>query len=68
MSGPDTPPEPKEPGDEDLPGVLAPETHSVTMVCPECAEYIRIRDVHAYVLANHYAVCREMVLLNGDPD
>ena len=49
----------------DDPEVL-PEANSVTIVCPECGELIRIRDVHAYVLSQHLNVCAEMALLNGD--
>ena len=47
---------------------VLPEAHSVTLVCPECGELVRIRDVHAYVLSNHLAVCKEMALLNGDTE
>ena len=72
MIGPDTPPERDDEdwtGDEtDMPAAVLPEAHSVTLVCPECSEFVRIRDVHAYVLSNHLAVCREMALLNGDSD
>jgi predicted RNA-binding Zn-ribbon protein involved in translation (DUF1610 family) len=68
MSGPDTPPEVPEPGDVDFPDTVLKEAHSVTFVCPECNELIRIRDVHAYVLSNHLAVCREMTLLTGERD
>ena len=71
MSGPDTPPVPPEPGDEDWPDVLnvQPEPKSITVVCAECNELIRIRDVHAYVLSNHLRdACQEMTLLNGNRD
>ena len=69
MNPPDTSPEDaKETGDGDFPDAVLPEAHSVTLVCPECGELIRIRDVHAYVLSNHLAVCWEMALLNGASD
>ena len=70
MNGPDTPPEAPEPGDDDWPDVsnVQPEPKSVTIVCPECNELIRLRDVHAYILAAHLGVCREMTLLYGESD
>lgn len=64
MADPDTPPEQPEPGDADWPDVIK-ENRSCSLVCPECGELIRIRDVHAYILAVHLAVCDEMTLLTG---
>lgn len=60
MTSPASEPQPNV-GD---PAVL-PEAHSVTLVCPECGSLVRIRDVHAYVLSNHFAVCSELKLLTG---
>lgn len=61
MTDPDAP---REPSDDDWPDVLK-ENRACTVVCPECGEIVRLRDVHAYVLSNHLAVCTEMTLLNG---
>jgi predicted RNA-binding Zn-ribbon protein involved in translation (DUF1610 family) len=47
---------------------VLPEAHSVTIVCPECGSLVRIRDVHAYVLSNHFAVCSELKLVTGSQD
>lgn len=67
MKEPDIPPETPEPGDRDWPDVIK-ENRSCSVVCPECGELIRLRDVHAYVLSNHLAVCKEMTLLTGERD
>lgn len=42
-----------------------PEATACTVICPECGALVRVRDVHAYVLSNHLAVCEEMTLLTG---
>lgn len=52
--------------DHPEPEVL-PEPKSVTVVCPECSELIRLRDVHTYVLSNHLAVCTAIESLNRNP-
>jgi hypothetical protein len=52
--------------DEEPP--VLPEPKSVTIVCAECNEIIRVNDIHAYLLANHLNVCHEMTLLNGERD
>jgi hypothetical protein len=46
---------------------VLPEVTSVTVVCPEGQSYVRIRDVHAYVLSIHERVCPELVEVNGEP-
>ena len=51
----------------DEPEVI-PEPKSVTVVCPECNEFHKINDIHAYVLAQHLSVCREMSFLYGDSE
>ncbi len=53
---------------EDKDPEVLPEPKSVTIVCAECNELVRINDIHAYVTANHLGVCKEMTLLNGDHD
>lgn len=54
-----------EPSRGDEPPVL-PEPKSVTVVCPECQEIVRLRDVHAFVLSKHLDVCAELSAFHSE--
>jgi len=47
---------------------LLPEPTSVTILCPECAEIISVKDIHALLLGLHQRVCGELAAVNGEPD
>lgn len=65
MTGPDTPPEQPEPDDT---GPWDVKHHGHTVLCQECGSLVEVKDVDAYLLSTHLAVCKEMVLLNGDTE
>ena len=44
---------------------VIPEISSVTVVCPECSELVKVRDVHAFLMGLHERVCSELELVNG---
>lgn len=48
------------------PALPTPEPERVTVVCPECRELIVIKDIHAWVQAQHLAVCVELASLRAE--
>lgn len=51
---------------EEPPADLRPlEVPSVTVICPECTEVVKVEDIHAFLLGLHQRVCGELAALNG---
>jgi hypothetical protein len=66
MAGPDTPPVPPEPGDDDGPALMR-DVPQTLVWCPECHNHIVIEDMHAFLLGLHQRVCVELMHVNGEP-
>ena len=53
--------------EEEPPAVVRPvEAGKVTVVCPECADIVRVNDIHAFLLGLHQRACGELLGVNGE--